>query len=498
MRIVAAAGGVCKDRWTAEQEHGMDADSTTQTEVSPTETAPVEEPLTESSLDKEEARPPEADESPIETGLPVILPTQTEYRCPGEAHPIPRSVHLSRLASFYPACRECQHRSDTGQLPPKTVARIQQVERRVAEKQTVFLRNGIRGVFMNQLTPALAAQIARTFAAGLWRDLPLTGLAEGKTKPRSGRPGPAIVVGYDERPSSPSILAATIDSLRLMGCQIFDVGLVSRPCFCFAVDHLQSAGGLYVTGSGFDSSWTGLDLFGEGAIPLSLDTGLADIEAGMNQPQARPTRSAGFQRSFQPQLPYEAGLWKHFHALRPLKVAAAVRPPSVRKTLRKLFKKLPCQLFEVECETSPVSRLKLEALREKTTTKVLRRETHLGILIDDDGARCEFFDETGSPIPQVAVTSFLADTVRSVIPKANIVIDKTISAEVSESGSQPEGSSAGRVANAMAKSKAAMGAERGDRYWFRESFPACDAILALARVLQGLSQSDLPISARVK
>ncbi|MBC8289838.1 MAG: hypothetical protein H8E37_05930 [Planctomycetes bacterium] len=464
----------------------MDADSA-QTETSPQhESVVADSSLADSSLA----------EAAVETGLPVIVPTQTEYRCPGESHSIPRSVHLSRLAAFYPACRECQHRSDTGQLPPKTVERIQQVERRVAQKQTVFLRNGIRGVFMNQLTPALAAQIARTFAAQLWRDLPLTGRVEGTAKPRAGRPGPAIVVGYDERPSSPSILAATIDSLRLMGCQIIDVGLVSRPCFCFSVDHLQSAGGLYVTGSGFDSSWTGLDLFLEGAIPLSLDTGLAEIEAGLSQQAARPTRSAGFQRSFQPQLPYEAGLWKHFHALRPLKVAAAVRPASVRKTLRKLFKKLPCQLFEVECESSPVSRLKLDAVREKTAERVHRRETHLGILIDDDGARCEFFDEAGNRVPQVALASFLADTVRSVVPKANIVIDQTISATPDEEG-QEQGSSAGRVANAMLKSKAAMGVERGDRYWFRESFPACDAVLALARVLQGLSQSDVPFSARL-
>lgn len=432
------------------------------------------------------------------TGLPVVLPSQTEYRCPGEAHPIPRSVHLSRLAAFYPACRECQHRSDTGQLPPGTVERIQQVERRVAQKQTVFRRNGIRGVYMNQLTPALTGQIARTFAAQLWQDLPLTGRTDSPVRRRPSRPGPSIVVGYDERPSSPSILAAAIDSLRLMGCQIIDVGLVSRPCFCFSVDHLQSAGGLFVTGSGHDSSWTGLDLFLEGALPLSLDTGLAEIEARLSQQAARPTRSAGFQRCFQPQLPYEAGLWKHFHALRPLKLVAAVRPASVRKTLRKLFRKLPCQLFEVECEASARSRLKCDVLREKSSQRIRRREAHLGILIDDDGARCEFFDEFGELVPQVALTTFLADTVRSVVPKANIVIDHTISAAPGENGEKPEGSSSGRVARAMLKSKAAMGAERGDRYWFRESFPACDAILALARVLQGLSQSDAPFSTRLK
>lgn len=442
-----------------------------------------------------------SDDEPFVIGLPVVLPTQTEYRCPGESHSIPRSVHLSRLAAFYPACRECQHRSDTGQLPPKTVERIQQVERRVSHKQTVFQTDGIRGVFMNQFTPSLAGRIARTFAAQLWSDLPLAGRLDEQSRSRRTPPGPAVVVGYDERPSSPTILATVIDALRLMGCQILDVGLVSRPCFCFAVDHLQSAGGLFVTGSGHDSSWAGLDLFSEGAMPLSLGTGLEKIEAALAQPAARPTRSAGFQRSFQPVLPYEAGLWKHFHALRPLKVVTAVRPRPVRKTLRKLFKKLPCQLIEVEGDATPDSRLKLAVLRERTGERVRRRDAHLGILIDDDGARCEFFNELGEQVPQKLLAAFLAETVRSDVPRANIVVDQSISAttDSDEPDSQDAAqsrSSAGAVARAMVRSKATLGVERNDRYWFRENFPACDAVLALARVLQGLSRNDLPFSER--
>ena len=41
-----------------------------------------------------------SDDEPLVMGLPVILPTQTEYRCPGESHSIPRSVcHGSPLST---------------------------------------------------------------------------------------------------------------------------------------------------------------------------------------------------------------------------------------------------------------------------------------------------------------------------------------------------------------------------------------------------------------
>ena len=89
------------------------------------------------ALNSEQSEPasvaPEADgatRAAQKLGPLIELPAETQYRCPGERHPISRAIHLSRLAAFYPACRQCQHRHDTGQLPPQTLQRIQQVERR--------------------------------------------------------------------------------------------------------------------------------------------------------------------------------------------------------------------------------------------------------------------------------------------------------------------------------------------------------------------------------
>ncbi len=440
------------------------------------------------------------------TGPIVSLPTVTEYRCPGEDHPISRSIHLSRLAAFYPACRQCQHRHDTGQLNPETVERINQTEVR-GRQRPLFQRNGVRGVFLNEFTPAIAGRIAAAFASMLWQDVPLTGRQHftpsesSKETRQPSRRGPSIVVGYDERPSSPAILSSAIDALRMMGCPVTDVGLVSRPCFAFAVDHLQVAGGLFVSGAGHDASWAGIDLYLEGALPLSLGDGLEEVQQKFDSGVTRPTRSAAFQRAFQATIPYEAGLWKHFHALRPLRVVCAARPRPARKTIRKLFAKLPCELYEVETTVAGNAPLKHDVVLERIVSRVKKRKAHLGILMDGDGARCWFVDETGKQVDAARLTAMLARQSRIDHPNAPVVTDsvavESVQSLIALNDILDGGDSAGSISRAMRESNASFGGGQSNSYWFRESFPACDAILALAHVLQGLSRSDEPFSKAV-
>ena len=442
----------------------------------------------------------------VVTGPIVLLPTVTEYRCPGEEHSISRSIHLSRLAAFYPACRQCQHRHDTGQLNPETVERINQTEVR-GRQRPLFQRDGIRGVFLNEFTPAIAGRIAAAFASVLWQDVPLTGRQDSTRRElrsatrQPSRRGPSIVVGYDERPSSPAILSSVIDALRMMGCPVTDIGLVSRPCFAFAVDHLQVAGGLFVSGAGHDASWAGLDLYREGALPLSLGDGLEEVQQKFDSGVTRPTRSAAFQRAFQATIPYEAGLWKHFHALRPLRVVCAARPRPARKTIRKLFAKLPCELSEVETTAAANAPLKHDVLLERIISRVKKRKAHLGILIDGDCSRCWFVDEKGKQVDPARLTAMLARQSRIDHPNAPVVADSHAAEGVQKLIAPNEvldgGESAGSISRTMRESNASFGGGQSGSYWFRESFPACDAILTLAHVLQGLSRSDEPFSKAV-
>src|SRR5262249_26221511 len=92
---------------------------------------------------------------------------------------------------------------------------------------------------------------------------------EGVRVLETGRPGPRVVIAHDERPSSPDLVIGAGQALRRMGCQVVDIGLATRPCFLFAVNHLQAAGGVLVTAAGCDPGWAGFEFVGRGNVLCS-------------------------------------------------------------------------------------------------------------------------------------------------------------------------------------------------------------------------------------
>src|ERR1700676_5591271 len=90
----------------------------------------------------------------------------SDYQCPGEDYPISESVHLGRLASYYPACRDCPHRHETRSLGMRTVKRIERA-RHFAPQPPVCDSSGIHGSDRQQFTPELVRQLAAAFGVEL-------------------------------------------------------------------------------------------------------------------------------------------------------------------------------------------------------------------------------------------------------------------------------------------------------------------------------------------
>lgn len=423
------------------------------------------------------------------------------YICPGETHPISRSVHLARLAAFYPKCRECPLRCDTGQIATHTIELIQNTERRV-RRPTLFGAEGVRGVYLNELTRADAGRMAQAFASLLWEESPPLGRADEPRKtPR--RTGPSVVIGYDERPFSPDITTGVAAALKRSGCQVVDIQMTTKPCLYFAVEHLQAAGGIYVTGSGCDPSWTGLDFVGRRAQPLSQDYGLERLEARLEENVGRPARHAVAARVFQAHVPYEASLWKHFHALRPLRIACACPSRLIRQTLDQLFAKLPCKLVPVE---TPRRARRLDDPRDRDIVRlgqaVRDDRLHLGVLIDDDGQSSAYVDERGKLVSAQDVAKLVARLIARESAGATVVLEQesdTLQAAIAAGGGTTvvAGRSLAAIYKTMREQQAAVAGGDSGRMWFGESVPTCDAILTLSRVLSALSQSDLPFSEAV-
>ena len=245
------------------------------------------------------------------SGKPALVnadepPPQTEpYRCPGEQHPISRAVHLGRLAAFYPACRQCPRREETGTLSPRRVAQLAETSRR-GQPRSLFHDEGAGGVYLNDLTPAAAKEYRRRVRRGGER------CEEGRRESRRGERGreaevgptspyllispspqspPSILLAGDGRPLTAELVAAAAEGLRSTGCDVVDVGPSTAPCLAFAVDHLQAAGGILVGNPGEDSHTAGMKFWAAGPRPLSAGGSLEPImeryQAGVSR--VRPT-----------------------------------------------------------------------------------------------------------------------------------------------------------------------------------------------------------------
>lgn len=438
----------------------------------------------------------------------------TTYCCPGEDYAINRSIHLARLAAFYPKCRECPHRGDAPAaltLAPRTTT--PQPPPRAEQPPSLFLTEGIRGTYLNAITRQTAAEIAGAFAGQLWDELhrPSAGARDvtvhhGLNRAGKKRPDlvvPTVVIAYDERPAAPDIITGVCTGLRRMGCRVIDIGPATKPCLWFSVEHLQATAGVQATGVGCDPAGIGLDFVQRGPRPLSSGGTLDQIASRLQQGYSRPTRHPGSLRTSQVFTPYETGLWKHFHALRPLRIAMACPSHLVNTTFSNVFKKLACELLPIDV---PVRQRSLtnpaDPDIERLGDAVRGLSAHFGLLVEEDGQRCAFLDENGELVPAMRIVQMLVRSALRERPSLSVAFGTT--KERSHASRQPfeqlgasvidAGPTQESLALAMQRPEAVIGGCSSGHYWFRDATPVCDAVITLAHVLQALSQSDAQFS----
>ncbi len=430
----------------------------------------------------------------------AIETSAKEYICPGERHPISRSIHLARLAAAFPPCRDCPLREDARQIAPKTSALPAPAKSQRTPRHDLFVAEGVRGVFLNEITRARAETIAAAFAIYLWDESPISGRNDGIDR-GARQVRPTVVAGYDERPSSPSVYTSAVAGLRRMGCHVIDIGLSTKPCLWFATDHLHASGGLFVTGSGCEPSCTGMDFVGPMTRPLSLAAGVDRIRELADRPLSRPSRDAGTERTFQVATPYEASLGEHFRELKPLTIACASPASLVRQTVERVFAALPCKLLAVDLPVrvrNPAHRRDADVLRLSTTVRDANAD--LGVLIDDDGQRCGFVDERGRYVSPGAIARFLVPPLLARSAGAAILLESGAFNEirplVEALGGRCEASpnSFFHIAKMMSETSALYAGGDSGRHWFLDRFPTNDALLVLAKVLVAASQTEAPFS----
>jgi phosphomannomutase len=354
----------------------------------------------------------------------------------------------------------------------------------------IFKAYDVRGLYGEEMDGESGYLVGRAFARVL------AGLRDKETSELR------VGLGRDMRLESPEMSRHVRDGLVAEGCAVLDAGMIATEMLYELVGSRELDGGAMVTASHNPKAWTGIKLVREGALALSGEAGIDDvqatIEAGLPGPPGGGTVEA-------------IDIYDDFHRhvlsfidperVKPLRVVVdggnGMAGPMVGPLLERLGLDLVTTYWVPDGEfpdhePNPL----LPENRKFIVEKVLDEEADLGIAWDGDADRCFFIDDRGDFVDGDFLTAILAKQVLRRDPVATILYDVRASRAVPDTVRELGGTSfVNRVGHAFFKRAmrdrgAAFGGEVSGHYYFRDFWCADSGTIPALLVLELLSVED--------
>ena len=405
----------------------------------------------------------------------------SERKCPGEKGPVAEAICRSRQTNKYHKCADCEWRDDALQ------GRISRVEDDPRHK--IFKAYDIRGVYPDDLDEKLAERIGAATARFLT---------------------PAcLVVSRDMRSSSLPLANAVIRGILTAGCDVLDVGMISTDANYFAIAYYRKGGGIQVTASHNPSQYNGCKISREQAIPMSYDSGLANIERIALGPPMRSAENRGRieQKVILPD--WKQHILSFVRRMEPLKVVIDAGNGMAGKMLPPILSELPIEVTDLYFELDgsfpnhEANPLKAENLRD--LQKAVRDQgADLGVAFDGDADRCVFVDEQAKVISCDFITALLAGPLLQRHPKAAILYDirssRVVAEEIRKHGGIPVRERVGHsfMKATMRQRNAVFGGELSGHFYWRDNFFCDSGVIGMIEMLNLLSQQRRPMSEVLK
>lgn len=357
-----------------------------------------------------------------------------------------------------------------------------------------FKAYDIRGKVPEQLSVALAYDIARAFAAEIQ-----------PTK---------VVVGYDIRLESPEIAASIRQGLLDAGVNVVDIGLCGTEEVYFNTPYLNADGGIMVTASHNPKGYNGLKMVRAGSRPISGDTGLKAIEQRVeenNLPSVEEQGNQGDLSQFLDKTPYVDHLLSYINvdSWPNMKVVFNSGNGSAGAVIEQLIDRLPIEPIYVHLEPNGefpngVPNPLLVENRNSTAKAVVDSGADFGVAWDGDFDRCFFFDKEGRFIEGYYVVGLLAASLLNVNPGEKIIHDPRLTWNTIDIVQQKDGvpiqSKTGHafIKEIMRSEDAVYGGEMSAHHYFRQ-FNYCDSgMIPWLLVAQLLADSTQSLADMVK
>jgi phosphomannomutase len=364
----------------------------------------------------------------------------------------------------------------------------------------IFKAYDIRGIYPEELNEQTARLVGRAFVEFL----------------RTSSQNPEklnIVVGRDNRLSSPVLHRHLIRAITKAGANVIDIGLSTTPMFYFTVAHFGYDGGIQITASHNPWQYNGFKLVGVQARPISGKTGLSSIkklvQAAAIQPE--PQRKAGFVRRKKVIKDYLNFNLKEIDSrkLKPLLVAVDTTNAVSGLLVPELFRKIRPNAFYLFLELDgrfpnhPPDPLVKGSLR-KLKKEIKKRKADLGVAFDADGDRIIFVTEKGEEISADLITALISQLILRESPGQKILYDvrssNIVPQAIRAAGGRPVMGRVGHsfITERMRKENILFAGEHSGHYYHRKNHFCEFPLFVLLKILEELSQSGKRISQLIK
>ena len=334
------------------------------------------------------------------------------------------------------------------------------------EKLSCFKAYDLRGKVPDELNPTLAYRLGRAYA---------------------DRYSPACVaLGRDVRHSSLALQQALAAGLSSRGVDVIDLGLGGTEETYFAAQQPGVDGAIMVTASHNPMEYNGMKLVGKGALPISGDSGLNDLERATREDTSEPPPQPGAMRAVSFRDAYVEHLLSYVRdmPLRPLKIVVNAGNGGAGAVIDALAPHLPFEFVRIHHEPdgdfpNGIPNPLLPENRASTATAVLEHGADFGVAWDGDFDRCFLFDERCEFIEGYYIVGLLAEAMLKREPGAKIIHDPRLTWNtvdvVTTAGGVPVQSKTGHafIKERMRLEDAIYGGEMSAHHYFRE-FAYCD------------------------
>jgi phosphomannomutase len=295
-----------------------------------------------------------------------------------------------------------------------------------------------------------------------------------------------VALGHDVRKSSRELLEAVALGLEERGVEVLDLGLAGTEEVYFAAFHGQLDGGIAITASHNPADYNGMKLVRAGALPISGDSGLKELEAATAASQAKPParRPKLIKTSFMADYVKHLLGYVDLKKLKPLKIVVNAGNGGAGVVIDALEPQLPFKFVKVHHQPdgnfpNGIPNPLLPEMRGATIEAVKKHKADFGVAWDGDFDRCFLFDEHGGFIEGYYIVGLLAEAMLKLNPGARIIHDPRLTWNtidvVKAGGGTPVLSKTGHafMKERMRAENAVYGGEMSAHHYFRD-FAYCD------------------------